>query len=50
MDSFKWLMIFQSVGNFTLLILSGVPVIYLPLAFVMGISALKDIFEDYKRH
>jgi len=38
------------VRNLFLFILSGVPVIYLPLTFVMGISALKDIFEDYKRH
>lgn len=28
----------------------GKPVIYLPLACVLLISALKDIFEDLKRH
>ena len=28
----------------------GVPVMLMPLAFVVGVSMIKDIFEDYKRH
>ena len=28
----------------------GVPVLMLPLVFVIGVSMIKDIFEDYKRH
>lgn len=28
----------------------GVPVLMLPLAFVIGVSMIKDIFEDCKRH
>lgn len=28
----------------------GVPVLALPLSFVVGISMLKDIYEDYLRH
>lgn len=28
----------------------GVPVIYVPLVVVITISALKDLFEDLKRH
>jgi phospholipid-transporting ATPase len=29
---------------------SGKPVMLLPLMFVIGVSMIKDIFEDYKRH
>lgn len=28
----------------------GKPVMLMPLAFVIGVSMIKDIFEDYKRH
>jgi magnesium-transporting ATPase (P-type) len=28
----------------------GNPVIFLPLSFILCISALKDVFEDLKRH
>ena len=28
----------------------GVPVLLLPLSFVVGISMIKDIYEDYLRH
>jgi phospholipid-transporting ATPase len=28
----------------------GKPVMLLPLSFVIGVSMIKDIFEDYKRH
>ncbi len=28
----------------------GKPVMLLPLFFVIGVSMIKDIFEDYKRH
>ena len=28
----------------------GVPVLALPLSFVVGISMIKDIYEDYLRH
>lgn len=28
----------------------GAPVMFLPLSFVVAISALKDLFEDFKRH
>jgi phospholipid-transporting ATPase len=26
------------------------PVMLFPLSFVIGVSMIKDIFEDYKRH
>jgi phospholipid-transporting ATPase len=29
---------------------NGVPVLALPLGFVVGISMIKDIYEDYLRH
>ena len=29
---------------------NGKPVMLLPLAFVIAVSMVKDIFEDYKRH
>mmetsp|Transcript_41348 Transcript_41348/g.62999 ORF Transcript_41348/g.62999 Transcript_41348/m.62999 type:complete len:93 (-) Transcript_41348:748-1026(-) len=29
---------------------NGVPVMALPLAFVVGISMIKDVYEDYQRH
>lgn len=29
---------------------NGVPVLMLPLVFVIGVSMIKDVFEDYKRH
>ena len=28
----------------------GVPVLLLPLGFVVGLSMIKDIYEDYQRH
>lgn len=28
---------------------SGIPAIFLPLAFILLITAMKDFFEDYKR-
>ncbi len=28
----------------------GKPVIFLPLAFIVAVSAIKDLFEDRKRH
>jgi len=28
----------------------GVPVLALPLSFVVGLSMIKDIYEDYTRH
>lgn len=28
----------------------GKPVMLMPLSFVIGVSMIKDIFEDYKRH
>ena len=28
----------------------GKPVMLMPLAFVIGVSMIKDIFEDFKRH
>ena len=28
----------------------GVPVLALPLGFVVGVSMIKDIYEDYLRH
>jgi phospholipid-transporting ATPase len=28
----------------------GAPVMMMPLAFVIGVSMIKDIFEDRKRH
>ena len=28
----------------------GVPIIILPLALVVGLSMIKDIYEDYIRH
>jgi Cation transport ATPase len=28
----------------------GVPIIFVPLAFIICVSMLKDIVEDYKRH
>jgi len=28
----------------------GKPVMLMPLGFVIGVSMIKDIFEDYKRH
>jgi phospholipid-transporting ATPase len=27
----------------------GFPVIFIPLSFVVGVSAIKDIYEDLKR-
>ena len=29
---------------------NGKPVMLLPLMFVIGVSMIKDIFEDHKRH
>ena len=29
---------------------NGVPVLILPLSFVVGVSMIKDIYEDYQRH
>lgn len=29
---------------------AGQPVMLMPLAFVLSVSMIKDIFEDYKRH
>lgn len=29
---------------------NGVPVLALPLIFVIGVSMVKDIYEDYYRH
>jgi hypothetical protein len=29
---------------------SGKPVMLIPLSFVIAVSMIKDIFEDYKRH
>lgn len=29
---------------------NGVPVMALPLSFVVAVSMIKDAFEDYKRH
>jgi phospholipid-transporting ATPase len=29
---------------------SGQPVMLMPLSFVIAVSMIKDIFEDYKRH
>jgi len=31
-------------------ITNGKPAMLLPLAFVIGVSMIKDIFEDSKRH
>ena len=28
---------------------AGIPVIFMPLSFVVGVSAIKDLFEDLKR-
>jgi len=28
----------------------GIPVLLMPLSFVVGISMIKDIYEDYMRH
>jgi len=28
----------------------GYPVLGIPLSFVVGVSMLKDIYEDYMRH
>ena len=28
----------------------GVPVLLMPLSFVVGISMIKDVYEDYMRH
>lgn len=29
---------------------AGVPVLAGPLAFVVGVSMIKDLYEDYNRH
>ena len=29
---------------------NGIPVIFLPLSFVIAVSAIKDLVEDLKRH
>lgn len=34
----------------TISISNGTPVMLMPLAFVITVSMVKDIFEDYKRH
>ena len=53
---------FSKMANFYFLILAimecfkpisdanGIPVLALPLSFVVGISMIKDIYEDYMRH
>ena len=28
----------------------GIPYIFIPLSFIIALSAAKDLFEDYKRH
>ena len=53
---------FSKMANFYFLVLTlmevwkpisdsdGVPVLAIPLSFVVGISMVKDIYEDYIRH
>lgn len=45
---FLFMMILQMVPGVTLT--NGQPTILVPLMFVISVSAIKDIFEDLKRH
>ena len=45
---FLIIMVMQMINKIS--ISGGKPVMLLPLAFVIGVSMIKDIFEDYKRH